>query len=72
MNFSGYDFPTYRLGVENGVYKIVLCTDDKRFGGLGRIKRKTLKSVKKQAHGFENSVSLTLPSFSAMYLVEKS
>ncbi len=71
MNFSGYDFSKYRLGVEKGEYKIILCTDDKRFGGLGRVKRKTLKSAKIQSHGLENSVLLTLPSFTGMYLIKK-
>ena len=71
INFSGYDFTKYRLGVEKGKYKVILCSDDKRFGGLGRVKRKTIKSVKKTAHGYENSVSLTLPSFTGMYLIKK-
>ena len=72
INFSGYSFDKYRLGIDKGEYKIVLCSDDKRFGGEGRIKRKTIKSVRKTAHDKENSVCLTLPSFTGMYIVKKN
>ncbi|MBO7345154.1 MAG: 1,4-alpha-glucan branching protein GlgB [Clostridia bacterium] len=71
MNFSGYTFEKYRLGVDKGDYKIILCSDDKKFGGQGRVTRKTIKSVKKPAHQKENSITIKLPAFTGMYLLKK-
>ena len=60
----------YRLGADKGVYKMILCTDDKKFGGRGLVRRKTVKTAKKQAHGKDNSILLTLPRFTGIYLVK--
>ena len=71
INFSGNDYKSYRLGVDKGEYKITLCTDDKKFGGEGRVVKKSLKSVKKKAHGYDNSLNLVLPRFTALYIERK-
>ena len=71
FNFSGVDIERYRLGVEKGVYRAVLCTDDRRYGGEGKMRRKTIKTARRYAHGKENSVLVKLPRLSAIYLVEK-
>ncbi len=68
MNFSGKDYNCYRLGVEEGKYKIILCSDDRRFGGEGRVRKKTFKTSKKPSHIYGNSISLKLPRFTALYL----
>ncbi|MBO5927237.1 MAG: 1,4-alpha-glucan branching protein GlgB [Clostridia bacterium] len=68
INFSGNFYSNYRLGVYKGEYKIVLCTDDKRFGGQGIITNKKLKASKKTVHGKDYSIKLNLPPFSAVYL----
>ena len=70
INFSGYDFPKYNIGADKGVYKVVLCTEDKRFGGRGIVKRKTYKTVRKSAHGKEYSIGVRLPRLSGMLLVK--
>ncbi len=70
VNFSGNDFVKYRLGVDKGTYEVVLNSDDKKFGGRGLFKGKTFKTVKKTSHGKENSISFTLPKFSAIYFVK--
>ena len=70
MNFSGYTFEKYRLGVDKGNYKIILCSDDKKFGGQGRVVKKTIKSVIKPAHQKENSITVKLPAFTGMYLIK--
>ena len=41
MNFSGCDYFNYYLGVDQGVYKAVICTDDRKFGGRGILTKKT-------------------------------
>ena len=71
MNFSGVDFPKYRIGVDKGIYKAVLCTDDKRFGGNGMMKKKTFKTSRKSAHGRENSVQISLPRFCGIYMIKQ-
>ena len=71
INFSGWCFDNYRLGLDDGRYKIILCSDDKKFGGQGRITKKTLKTKKISAHGKESSVLLKLPEFCGMYLIKE-
>ena len=72
INFSGNDYYGYRLGVEKGEYKIVLCSDDKKYGGRGLNNKKTIKSCSKHgAHGKKNSIKFNLPAFSGMYIVKK-
>ena len=36
-NFSGKDYYKYRLGLPKGTYKIVLNSDDRKFGGNGTL-----------------------------------
>ena len=71
INFSGYTFKRYRLGVEKGEYNIILCSDDKKFGGQSLISKKTYKSTKKSAHGKENSILFTLPKFTGIYFIKR-
>ena len=72
INFSGYDFTEYRLGVNEGEYSILLNSDDIKFGGQGRFKKKTLKTAKKTAHGKDYSVGLRLPPFTGIYLKKEN
>ncbi|MDY6367850.1 MAG: 1,4-alpha-glucan branching protein GlgB [Clostridia bacterium] len=69
-NFSGNDYEDYRLGLEVGTYKIILNSDSKIFGGSGAIKGKTFKTVKKPAHGKNDSIIFTLPKFSTVYFMK--
>ncbi len=71
INFSGNDYYKYRLGVPEGNYKIILNTDDVRFGGNGIIKEKNLKTSKKTAHGRSHSVLMRIPKFSGIYMIKK-
>ncbi len=71
MNFSGYCFNNYCLGVEKGEYSIILCSDDEVYGGNGIVKKKTYNSKEWSAHGFCDSITVTLPAFCGMYLVKK-
>ncbi len=59
----------YRIGVpEAGKYKVVLNTDDEKFGGLGVKVAKSVTSKKISMHGLEDSITITLPGFSVIYL----
>ncbi len=67
-NFSGWDFDCYRLGVNSGSYDLVLCSDDKEFGGRGLVTDKKYQTVNERAHGKDCSILVKLPRFSALYL----
>lgn len=67
INFSGNDYNKYRLGLEQGEYKCILCSDDKKFGGCGKVINKTVRAVKKTAHGRKYSALISLPRFTALY-----
>jgi hypothetical protein len=47
-----------------------LCSDDKKFGGQGRIKKRIYKTYKKPAHGVNNSIEIALPAFCGVYLIK--
>jgi 1,4-alpha-glucan branching enzyme len=70
LNFSGRGFPEYRIGTEKGEYKVVLNSNEKRFGGYGKSVRKPIKTLKIPAHGKEDSIGIALPEFSAVYFIK--
>lgn len=68
INFSGNDYLKYRLGLPQGTYKCILCSDDKKYGGSGKVTKKTFRAVKRRAHGRNYSALISLPKFTALYL----
>lgn len=71
INFSGNDYAKYRIGADSGIYTLLLNSDDKKFGGNGLVKGKTFKTVKKKAHGRNQSFSVYLPKFTGLYFEKK-
>ncbi len=71
-NFSGNYYNKYRIGVNPGVYKILITSDDKRYGGGGVVGKKLYPSAKKPAHGKSDSILVKLPSFSAIYFIKNN
>ena len=71
INFSGNDYHGYRLGVNNGEYKLILNSDKKIYSGRGLIKGASYKSIKKFAHGREYSIRIELPKFTGLYFIKK-
>ena len=67
VNFSGNGYGKYRLGVDKGEYRTLINSDSKKFGGHSGVLLKTYKTVKKSAHGRENSITITLPPFTGIY-----
>ena len=68
-SFSGGDYLNYRLGVNTGGrYKIVFNTDDTKYGGEGKVTKKSLVAKKQPAHGRPYSIEFTVPKFSTLYL----
>ncbi len=68
--FSGTDAEGYLMGVnKRGKYRVIFCTDDKKYGGAGALKHKTLMTVKKPSHGKQYSLRFTVPKLTTLYLV---
>ncbi|MBQ3116566.1 MAG: 1,4-alpha-glucan branching protein GlgB [Clostridia bacterium] len=70
FNFSGNDICDYLLGLDEGEYKIALCSDDKKYGGQGMVKRKIYKTIPCECHGKKQAIKINLPKFSAVYLIK--
>ena len=50
-----------------GTYKEILNSDDEAFGGSGAVHNKSVRTHKKPLHGFEQSITITLPPMSTLY-----
>ena len=70
-NFCPVERRNYCIGApKKGVYKPVLSSDAVKFGGGGtRLKKPKTKNI--PMHGFDQSVSLTLPPLSTVYYVRE-
>ena len=68
LNFSGVERLNYRLGVNEGKYKVLLSSDAKRFGGEEKFTQRVFNSVKKSANGKASSITLNINKFSGIYL----
>ena len=68
-NFTPVTRENYRIGVpDKGTYRVVLNTDSPEFGGFGVKTQKTYTSKPIPMHSFKQSLSLTLPGMSVLYL----
>jgi 1,4-alpha-glucan branching enzyme len=66
-NFCPVERRNYCIGVPKpGQYRPVLSSDSARFGGVGTRLRK-VKTRDVSMHGFDHSISLTLPALSTVY-----
>ena len=67
-NFNPVERTDYQMGVPHaGTYKELLNSDDVKYGGSG-VQNPARRTRKKPMHGFEQSISLTLPPMSTVYL----
>ncbi len=72
VSFSGADAKDYLLGVnKKGKYKIVFDTDDVKYGGEGKIRKKTLSAVARPSHGKQYSIPIDMPAMTCLYLVRE-
>ena len=52
----------YRIGVPlPGIYREILCSDDRQFGGGGVINEGDFTSLPQPLHGYDQSIAFTLP-----------
>ena len=71
-NFSSVTREHYRIGVpRRGRYDEIFSTDEKRFGGEGRL-NPHIYTKQASMHGRPCCVELTLPAFSTIFLYKKS
>ena len=67
-NFTPVLREGYTLGAPvSGTYKEILNSDDAEFGGSGAVHNKAVRTKKKPLHGFEQSITITLPPMSTLY-----
>ena len=67
-NFTPTTYFKYRVGVpRSGVWKELLNSDAKEYGGSGQDNPKSLKAGKVLAHGRPYSLEITLPPLSVLY-----
>ena len=67
-NFNPIQRVDYQMGVPNpGTYKELLNSDDVKYGG-GGVHNPAKCTRKKPMHGFDQSIQLTLPPLSTVYL----
>ena len=66
-NFVPVQRDNYRIGVpKKGSYRPVFCSDYTKYGGKTE-KLETVKSEEISMHGYDNSVSLTVPALSVTF-----
>ncbi len=70
INFSGVTAVGYRLGVPEGKYRLLFNSDNIKYGGSGKLKKRIFHSRKKRSHGKENSIEIELPKFTCVYLMK--
>ncbi len=71
-SFSGADAPDYLLGVnKRGKYRVVFYSDEEKYGGNGKPRKRVYTAVKKPSHGKQYSIPVPMNKFSCMYLVRE-
>lgn len=67
-NFSPVRRDNYLIGADEGIYEEVFNTDDEKYGGTGAGNKDFIKSDIMEMHGYNSSISLTIPPLSAIFL----
>ena len=68
-NFVPVERKNYHIGVPvEGIYAEIFSTDAAEFGGAGRTNGDTIKTSQIPWHGYDQSISLTLPPMTVIYL----
>jgi len=66
INFTPVNWENYKVGVpKKGKYKLVLNSDEKRFGGNGSQIPAEITAVKEECHYQDYTLTFDLPAFSA-------
>lgn len=68
LNLSGIDLPNYRIGNNEGKYRVVFNSDSSVYGGYGKLKKRIFKTVNESSHRKENSLLIDIPKLTCIYL----
>lgn len=71
MNFSGVDLIKYSVSTENAKYKLILNTDDREYGGSGKLRKKTFNSVKRTDGSGGYAIAINVPRLSCLYFIKE-
>ncbi|MDE7082682.1 MAG: 1,4-alpha-glucan branching protein GlgB [Clostridia bacterium] len=72
INFSGVDLLQYQIGINNGKYRVALNTDEIRYGGTRKLKKKVFKTVKEACGKKEYSMKIDIPKLTCIYLIKEN
>ncbi|EOD00528.1 1,4-alpha-glucan branching protein GlgB [Caldisalinibacter kiritimatiensis] len=68
-NFAGVEYDNYRIGVPKfTIYKEILNSDSKEYGGSGYINGGYIKPSKTNFHNMPYSIEIKIPAFSVIYI----
>ncbi len=68
FNLGDVERVDYKVGVDEGKYRVVFNSDCVEYGGEGRRYKKTVRAQEFALHGKEHSISLVLPPLTALFL----
>ncbi|MCL4106465.1 UNVERIFIED_CONTAM: hypothetical protein GTU68_030423 [Idotea baltica] len=72
-NFTPAVHNSYNIGVpEKGKYKVLMNTDDIKFGGAGGSKKRVYNTKANESHDKKNSLELTLPPLGTLILKKEN
>ena len=60
--------PDYKVPVEQGTYRMILNTDDKKFGGRGVLLKKSYIVGNQTGKSEENLLNIYLPKLTCLYI----
>ena len=68
ISFNGADLNGYQLNVDGKRYELILNSDDKKFGGSGKMRKKVFNAKRNYNGGKKYKIELNLPALSFIYL----
>lgn len=71
FNFSGIDQLAYTFGQNEGKYALAFSSDEKRFGGDGKLRKRSFTTKKQPSHGKEYSLTMDIPKLSCLYFIKE-
>ena len=71
-NFTPVERPIYKIGVpSSGEYEVVICSDDKKYGGAGTRENYCYKAVKKPYTDFSHTIEIAIEPNTVLYIKKK-
>jgi len=67
-NLTSVERKDYRIGVKKGSYELLLSSNEKRFGGNGKVPKGKVKTTNVAMHDQQQSICIDLPANSVLFL----